>query len=166
MAETAADDRERQQWLTFALVGAGPTGVELAGQVREIAGHTLEREFQKIDSAKARVLLFEGSDAVLGAFGPRPAHRAARTLQDLGVELHLGTRVTGVGADGLTVQDHDGGTTRFDARTVLWTAGVEAPPIAAAPPAQPVPSRTGPDASSSNPTSPSPAIRRSASRAT
>ncbi|MFE4670884.1 NAD(P)/FAD-dependent oxidoreductase [Streptomyces sp. NPDC056723] len=133
MAETAADDRERQQWLTFALVGAGPTGVELAGQIREIAGHTLEREFQKIDSAKARVLLFEGSDAVLGAFGPRPAHRAARTLQDLGVELHLGTRVTDVGADGLTVQDHDGGTTRFDARTVLWTAGVEAPPIAAAP---------------------------------
>ncbi|GAA1250058.1 MULTISPECIES: NAD(P)/FAD-dependent oxidoreductase [Streptomyces] len=132
MAETAADDRERQQWLTFALVGAGPTGVELAGQIREIAGHTLEREFQKIDSAKARVLLFEGSDAVLGAFGPRPAQRAARTLQDLGVELHLGTRVTDVGADGLTVQDHDGGTTRFDARTVLWTAGVEAPPIAAA----------------------------------
>ncbi|MGW6747733.1 NAD(P)/FAD-dependent oxidoreductase [Streptomyces sp. NPDC055006] len=102
MAETAADDRERQQWLTFALVGAGPTGVELAGQIREIAGHTLEREFQKIDSAKARVLLFEGSDAVLGAFGPRPAHRAARTLQDLGVELHLGTRVTDVGADGRT----------------------------------------------------------------
>jgi NADH:quinone reductase (non-electrogenic) len=132
MAETAADDRERQQWLTFALVGGGPTGVELAGQIREIAGHTLDREFQKIDSAKARVLLFEGSDAVLGAFGPRLAHRAARTLQSLGVELHLGTRVTDVRADGLTVQDHDGGTTRFDARTVLWTAGVEAPPIAAA----------------------------------
>ena len=71
MAETAADDRERQQWLTFALVGGGPTGVELAGQIREIAGHTLEREFQTIDSAEARVLLFEGSDAVLGAFGPR-----------------------------------------------------------------------------------------------
>ncbi|MGW1894906.1 NAD(P)/FAD-dependent oxidoreductase [Streptomyces sp. NPDC002004] len=132
MAETAADDRERQQWLTFALVGGGPTGVELAGQIREIAGHTLDREFQKIDSAKARVLLFEGSDAVLGAFGPPLAHRAARTLQGLGVELHLGTMVTDIDAHGLTVRDHDGATTRFDARTVLWTAGVEAPPIAAA----------------------------------
>ncbi|WP_328549149.1 NAD(P)/FAD-dependent oxidoreductase [Streptomyces platensis] len=132
MAETAADDRERQQWLTFALVGAGPTGVELAGQIREIAGHTLDREFQKIDSAKARVLLFEGSDAVLGTFGPPLAHRAARTLQSLGVELHLGMMVTGIDAQGLTVQDHDGATTRFEARTVLWTAGVEAPPIAAA----------------------------------
>ncbi|MER6146648.1 NAD(P)/FAD-dependent oxidoreductase [Streptomyces hirsutus] len=132
MAETAADDRERQQWLTFALVGGGPTGVELAGQIREIAGHTLDREFQKIDSARARVLLFEGSDAVLGAFGPRLARRAARTLQSLGVELHLGTLVTDIDAHGLTVQDHDGTTTRFEARTVLWTAGVDAPPIAAA----------------------------------
>ncbi|MFI6586077.1 NAD(P)/FAD-dependent oxidoreductase [Embleya sp. NPDC050493] len=132
MAETAVDERERQQWLTFALVGAGPTGVELAGQIREIAGHTLDREFQRIDSAKARVLLFEGSDAVLGAFGPRLAHRAARTLQGLGVELHLGTMVTDIDARGLTVRDHGGVTTRFDARTVLWTAGVEAPPIAAA----------------------------------
>ncbi|MGY3205704.1 NAD(P)/FAD-dependent oxidoreductase [Streptomyces sp. TE5632] len=132
MAETAADDRERRQWLTFALVGGGPTGVELAGQIREIAGHTLDREFQTIDSAQARVLLFEGSDAVLGAFGPRLAHRAARTLQSLGVELHLGTMVTDIDAHGLTVRDHDGRTTRFEARTVLWTAGVEAPPIAAA----------------------------------
>ncbi|WP_406471268.1 NAD(P)/FAD-dependent oxidoreductase [Streptomyces hirsutus] len=132
MAETAADDRERQQWLTFALVGGGPTGVELAGQIREIAGHTLDREFQKIDPARARVLLFEGSDAVLGAFGPRLARRAARTLQSLGVELHLGTLVTDIDAHGLTVQDHDGTTTRFEARTVLWTAGVDAPPIAAA----------------------------------
>ncbi|MFJ9541314.1 NAD(P)/FAD-dependent oxidoreductase [Streptomyces sp. NPDC101225] len=132
MAETAANDRERQQWLTFALVGGGPTGVELAGQIREIAGHTLDREFHRIESAKARVLLFEGSGAVLGAFGPKLAHRAARSLRHLGVELHLGRRVTGIDAHGLTVRDHDGRTTRFDARTVLWTAGVEAPPIAAA----------------------------------
>ncbi len=132
MAETAADARERQQWLTFALVGGGPTGVELAGQIREIAGHTLEREFRRIDSAQARVLLFEGSDEVLGAFGSTLAHRAARTLRSLGVELHLSTRVTEVDALGLTVQDQEGASTRFEARTVLWTAGVEAPPIAAA----------------------------------
>ncbi|WP_329176561.1 NAD(P)/FAD-dependent oxidoreductase [Streptomyces sp. NBC_01477] len=132
MAETAADAAERQQWLTFALVGGGPTGVELAGQIREIAGHTLDREFRTIDSARARVLLFEGSDEVLGSFGRPLAARAARTLHGLGVEVHLGTRVTGIDAQGLTVQDKDGATTRFDARTVLWTAGVEAPPIAAA----------------------------------
>lgn len=78
------------------------------------------------------MLLFEGSDAVLGAFGPPLAHRAARTLQGLGVELHLGTMVTDIDAHGLTVRDHGGATTRYDARTVLWTAGVEAPPIAAA----------------------------------
>ncbi|WP_405594636.1 NAD(P)/FAD-dependent oxidoreductase [Streptomyces sp. NBC_01410] len=132
MAETAADAKERQQWLTFALVGGGPTGVELAGQIREIAGHTLDREFHAIDSAQARVMVFEGADEVLGAFGHPLARRAARTLQGLGVELHLGTKVTDVDAHGLTVQDRDGATTRFDARTVLWTAGVEAPPIAAA----------------------------------
>ncbi|WP_331737050.1 NAD(P)/FAD-dependent oxidoreductase (plasmid) [Streptomyces canus] len=132
MAETATNDRERERWLTFALVGAGPTGVELAGQIREIAGHTLDREFRSIDSAQARVLLFEGSEAVLGAFGPQLARRAARTLQHLGVELHLGTTVTDIDDHGLTVRDGDGRTTRFGARTVLWTAGVEAPPIAAA----------------------------------
>jgi NADH dehydrogenase len=132
MAETAADPEERRQWLTFALVGGGPTGVELAGQIREIAGHTLDREFRTINPAEARVLLFEGSDEVLGAFGPPLTRRAARTLESLGVELRLGTRVTGVDAHGLDVLDRDGTTTRFAARTVLWTAGVEAPPIAAA----------------------------------
>ncbi|MHB9863635.1 NAD(P)/FAD-dependent oxidoreductase [Streptomyces sp. YIM S03343] len=131
MAETTADAEERRQWLTFALVGGGPTGVELAGQIREIAGHTLDREFRTIDSAQARVLLFEGSDDVLGAFGPRLAHRAERTLRSLGVEFHMGTMVTDVDAHGLTVRDRTGAVSRFAARTVLWTAGVEAPPIAA-----------------------------------
>jgi NADH dehydrogenase len=131
MAETAADEDEQRQWLTFALVGGGPTGVELAGQIREIAHRTLDREFHRIDPSGARVLLFEGGDEVLGAFGPVLAGRAARTLRELGVELYLGTRVTGVDAAGLTVQDKDGTSRRFEARTVLWTAGVEAPPIAA-----------------------------------
>ncbi|MDX2934754.1 NAD(P)/FAD-dependent oxidoreductase [Streptomyces ipomoeae] len=132
MAETAASAEEQQQWLTFALVGGGPTGVELAGQIREIASHTLDREFHTIDPARARLLLFEGSDQVLGAFGGPLADRAARTLRNLGVELHLGTKVTDVDAHGLAAEDQDGDTTRFEARTVLWTAGVEAPPIAAA----------------------------------
>jgi len=130
MAESATDARDRRHWLTFALVGGGPTGVELAGQIREIAGHTLDREFRTIDPIEARVLLFEGADKVLAPFGDTLAGRAARALRDLGVELHLGTRVTDLDEQGLTVKERDGTTTRHPARTVLWTAGVEAPPIA------------------------------------
>ena len=131
-AEASADPRERSQWLTFALVGAGPTGVELAGQIREIATHTLDREFSAIDPSRARVLLFDGSDAVLGSFGPVLSRSAARTLDGLGVEVHLGAIATQVDEGGLTVRRQDGGTERYDARTVLWTAGVEAPPLATA----------------------------------
>ncbi|MFF7245123.1 NAD(P)/FAD-dependent oxidoreductase [Embleya sp. NPDC008237] len=129
-AEASEDERERAHWLTFALVGAGPTGVELAGQIREIAGHTLNREFSGIDPSRARVLLFDASDAVLAPFGPVLSRRAARTLDDLGVEVHLGTIVTHVDDRGLTVRRKDGGTERVEARTVLWAAGVEAPPLA------------------------------------
>ncbi|MEU6235189.1 NAD(P)/FAD-dependent oxidoreductase [Kitasatospora sp. NPDC047058] len=129
MAETCADPREQQAWLTFALVGGGPTGVELAGQIHEIARRTLDREFRTIDSSQARVLLFEGGDSVLTAFGPTLARRAERTLRGLGVEVHLRTLVTDVDDEGLTVREQ-GRTTRFEARTVLWTAGVEAPPFA------------------------------------
>ncbi|MER5777064.1 NAD(P)/FAD-dependent oxidoreductase [Streptomyces sp. NPDC002039] len=132
MAEASTDPLERAQWLTFALVGGGPTGVELAGQIREIAGHTLEREFSTIDPGQARVLLFDGSDGVLGAFGPVLSRRAARTLDDLGVEVHLRSIVTRVDDRGLTVSHKDGGSDRVEARTVLWTAGVEAPPLATA----------------------------------
>ncbi|MEY9964231.1 NADH dehydrogenase [Streptacidiphilus sp. MAP12-16] len=132
MAEAAEDPQERAAWLTFALVGAGPTGVELAGQIREIASHTLDREFTSIDPSQARVLLFDGADAVLAAFGPVLARRAARTLHSLGVEIRLGSIATGVDERGLTVRRHDGSTERFEARTVLWTAGVEAPPLATA----------------------------------
>lgn len=131
-AEAADDPRERTDWLTFALVGAGPTGVELAGQIREIATHTLGREFSAIDPSRARVLLFDGLDSVLASFGPALSARAERTLRGLGVEVHLGAIVTGVDARGLTVRRKDGGTERYDARTVLWAAGVEAPPLATA----------------------------------
>ncbi|MCX4751531.1 NAD(P)/FAD-dependent oxidoreductase [Kitasatospora sp. NBC_01287] len=132
LAEASEDPRERERWLTFALVGGGPTGVELAGQIREIAGRTLDREFSSIDPGQARVLLFDGSDAVLGAFGPVLSRRAARTLAELGVEVHLRSIVTAVDEQGLTVRREDGGTERVEARTVLWTAGVEAPPLATA----------------------------------
>jgi NADH dehydrogenase len=132
MAETAADAAERQRWLTFALVGAGPTGVELAGQIRELATRTLRREFRNIRPEMARVLLFDGGAAPLASFGERLSGIAARTLDGLGVELHMSTVVTDIDRDGLEARAKDGSTTRHRAGVVLWTAGVEAPPVAAA----------------------------------
>ncbi|HEX3194521.1 MAG TPA: NAD(P)/FAD-dependent oxidoreductase [Streptosporangiaceae bacterium] len=132
MAESAGDPAERARWLTFALVGAGPTGVELAGQIREVATKTLRREYRHIKPQDARVLLFDGGTAPLAMFGPKLSALAARDLGKLGVELHMGSIVTHVDPGGLEVKDHDGTMTRYDAQNVLWTAGVEAPPIAAA----------------------------------
>ena len=132
MAETATDPAERSRWLTFALVGGGPTGVELAGQIRELATKTLGSEFRNIEPEDARVLLFDGGSAPLAAFGKRLSGKAAESLRSLGVELHMGSIVASVDERGLVARDHDGSETRYDAGTVLWTAGVEAPPIAAA----------------------------------
>jgi NADH dehydrogenase len=131
MAESAADPAERRRWLTFALVGAGPTGVELAGQIREVATKTLRREYRHIDPEEARVMLFDGGTAPLAMFGPKLSALAARHLGKLGVELHMGSIVTEADLTGLQVKDHDGHITRHEAGTILWTAGVEAPPLAA-----------------------------------
>jgi NADH dehydrogenase len=132
MAETATDPAARRRWLTFALVGGGPTGVELAGQIREVATKTLRREYRHIQPADARVLLFDGGKAPLESFGPALAALAARDLGRLGVELHMESLVTGMDAGWLTAKGPDGGQKRYEAGTVLWTAGVEAPPLAAA----------------------------------
>jgi len=132
MAETAADPAERARWLTFALVGAGPTGVELAGQIREVATKTLRAEYRHINPEDARVLLFDGGAAPLAMFGPKLSAMAARDLARLGVELHMGSIVTHVDPAGLEVKDHDGTVTRHLCGNVLWTAGVEAPPLATA----------------------------------
>jgi NADH:ubiquinone reductase (H+-translocating) len=132
MAESATDPAERRHYLTFALVGAGPTGVELAGQIREVATKTLRREYHHITPEDARVLLLDGGDAPLAAFGPQLSAKAAATLAKLGVEQHMNTVVTRVDAAGLSVRAKDGTETRHDVGTVLWTAGVAAPPVAAA----------------------------------
>jgi NADH dehydrogenase len=132
MAESARDPAERQRWLTFALVGAGPTGVELAGQIREVATKTLRKEYRHIKPEDARVMLFDGGSAPLAVFGPKLSALAARQLSKLGVELHMGSIVTEADLQGLQVKDHDGNVTRFEAGTILWTAGVQAPPLAAA----------------------------------
>jgi NADH dehydrogenase len=131
MAETLPAPAQRREWLTFAVAGAGPTGVELAGQIRELANRTLAREFHNIDPSEARVLLFDGGATPLASFGPALSARASKHLQRLGVELHMGVRVTGVDESGLEARAGDGTTTRFDARTVLWTAGVQAVPFVA-----------------------------------
>jgi NADH dehydrogenase len=131
LAETAPSPAQRRRCLTFALVGAGPTGVELAGQIRELATKTLRSEFRHIEPQEARVLLFDGGSAPLASFGPQLSGRAAAGLTRLGVEQHMHSIVTGVDAGGLTVRGPDGKVTRHEAGVVLWTAGVSAPPLAA-----------------------------------
>ena len=130
MASTTTDPAERNRWLTFALVGAGPTGVELAGQLRELASKTLRDEFRHLDPNAARVLLFDGGAEPLASFGPKLSARAAKVLQEHGVELHMHSLVTDVDRSGLVVRDASGEETRYDAGTVLWTAGIKAPPLA------------------------------------
>src|SRR5690349_5617759 len=132
MAESTDDPAERQRWLTFVLVGGGPTGVELAGQVREVATKTLRQEYRHIEPEEARVLLFDGGSAPLAMFGQKLSAMAARDLKKLGVELHMGSIVTEADPRGVKVKDHDGNITRYEAGTILWTAGVQAPPLAAA----------------------------------
>ena len=127
MAETTEDPAQRRHWLTFALVGAGPTGVELAGQIRELATKTLRAEYRRAKPEDARVLLFDGGSAPLAAFGPKLSGKVEQALRKLGVEMHMGSIVTDIDLNGLVVRDHEGSTTRYDAGTVLWTAGVEAP---------------------------------------
>ncbi|MDT5336010.1 MAG: hypothetical protein QOD90_1515 [Mycobacterium sp.] len=131
IAETLAPGPERDGWLTFAIAGGGPTGVELAGQIREMATRALANEFHSIEPEEARVLLFDGGECVLGSFAPALAAKAARILEKLGVELHMGVHVTDVRREGITVTPKAGGASEeHAARTVLWTAGVEAVPFA------------------------------------
>ena len=132
MAESATGPAERRRWLTFALVGAGPTGVELAGQIREVATKTLRSEYRHINPEDARVMLFDGGSAPLATFGPKLSALAARDLGKLGVELHMGSIVTEADLTSLQVKDYDGNTTRHEVGTILWTAGVAAPPLAEA----------------------------------
>jgi NADH dehydrogenase len=132
LAESATDPAERRRWLTFALVGAGPTGVELAGQIREVATKTLRTEYRHINPEEARVLLFDGGAAPLAPFGPKLSAKASATLDKLGVEQHMHSIVTNIDGAGLSVRAEDGSVTEYKAGTVLWTAGIAAPPVAAA----------------------------------
>ncbi|HEY7412893.1 MAG TPA: NAD(P)/FAD-dependent oxidoreductase, partial [Vicinamibacteria bacterium] len=114
----------RAEWLTFVVVGAGPTGVELAGTIMELARHTLKRDFRRIDPREARVVLLEGADRVLPPYLPFLSEKARLQLEDLGVEVRTGALVTAVDEHGVAV-----GAERLAARTVLWAAGVAASPL-------------------------------------
>jgi len=123
-AESTDSESERDACLTFAVIGGGPTGVELAGTLAEIARHTLANEFRHIDSRKARVLLVEAGPRVLAAFSEELSAKARAQLERLGVEVHTGSPVTDIG-DGYLVF----GGQRIAARTILWAAGVAASPL-------------------------------------
>jgi NADH dehydrogenase len=130
IAEISIDQAEQREWLTIVIVGAGPTGVEIAGQVRELASRALEGEFRTFDPRSVRVLLVAAVDEPLATFGHNLSRAATRELVDLGVELRLGARVTGVDALGVDVTMKDGSTDRIASRTVIWAAGVQASPLA------------------------------------
>ena len=125
-AEAATDPAERAAWLSFAIVGGGPTGVELAGTLAEIARHTLKDEFHNINPASARVRLVEAGPRVLAAFPEDLSAKAKRQLEKLGVEISLGTPVKDISADGYILGD-----TFMPAKTVVWAAGVAASPLGA-----------------------------------
>ena len=125
-AEGAATEAERRAWLTFVIVGGGPTGVELAGAIAELARHGLAQDFREIDPASARVMLVQSGPRLLPAFPEALSDDAARALQRLGVEVVLDSRVEAVEAAGVTVSGRAVG-----ARTVLWAAGIMASPAAA-----------------------------------
>lgn len=125
-AEAADDAAERAAWLHFAVVGGGPTGVELAGTLAEIARHTLRGEFRRIDPSQARVRLIEAGPRVLATFPERLSAKARRQLERLGVEVVTGAPVGAIDATGYVLAGE-----RIAARTVLWAAGVAASPLAA-----------------------------------
>jgi NADH dehydrogenase len=129
-AEMEPDPQRRVGWLTFVVVGGGPTGVEVAGQIAELARDTLSRDFRSVDPRAGRVLLVEASDRVLTSFPPSLSAKAARSLERIGVTVLLGHTVVGVDDEGVTVKDSGGDSERIPARTVIWAAGVTASPLA------------------------------------
>ncbi len=130
-AESETDPDERAAWMTFAVVGGGPTGVEIAGQIGELASDTLKRDFRTIDPRHGRILLIETAERLLTTFPPSLSRRAARSLERKGVTPMLRSTVTAIDAESIIVQDSGGDSERIRTRTVVWAAGVTASPTAA-----------------------------------
>jgi NADH dehydrogenase len=130
MAEIEQDPELRRSWLTFAVIGAGPTGVEMAGQIAELSRRSLKRNFRRIDPADAQVLLFDGGQAPLATFGEELAAKATREIERTGVQLRMHSRVTDVKPDAIVVQG-PAGEERIICHTKIWAAGVQASPLGA-----------------------------------
>jgi NADH dehydrogenase len=130
-AELERDPDRRGEWLTFAVVGAGPTGVEMAGQIAELARDTLRSDFRTADPSSGRILLIEAADRVLTGFPPSLSTKAERSLRGLGVTPVLDSTVVDVDETGITIEHADGETRRVPARTTIWAAGVTASGLAA-----------------------------------
>jgi NADH dehydrogenase len=128
-AEVTTSEEERKRRLTFVVVGAGPTGVEVVGQIAELADRTLTGAFRTIDPAAARVILVEAAPAVLPPMGPKLGLKAQRRLEKMGVEVKLNTMVTDVDYMGLTVKEKDGDEYRIECAVKVWSAGVQASPL-------------------------------------
>ena len=126
LAELSEDEEEIQRLLTFVVVGAGPTGVEMAGQIAELAHRTLKKDFRRINTREARVILLDAAPQVLPPFGAKLGEKTKTDLEKLGVEVQLGAMVVDVDERGLEVQDKDGTVRRIDAVTKVWAAGVQA----------------------------------------
>ena len=131
LAELAPEGEDLSRFLTFAVVGAGPTGVEMAGQIRELASKTLVGEFRRIDPKQARVILIEGGPLVLPSFGEALGGSARRSLEKRGVEIWTEAMVTEVDSQGFTVKRKDGSTERVESVCKVWAAGVAANPLGA-----------------------------------
>jgi NADH dehydrogenase len=129
MAELATDPAERDACLSFVVVGAGPTGVEVVGQIAELAHRVLPADYRDIDTRQARIVLIEAAPAVLGPFDERLQRYTTRILERMGVEVRCATAATAIDADGITVRSQDG-EERIEARTKVWAAGVQASPLA------------------------------------
>ncbi len=131
LAEAAETAEERLAWMTFAIVGAGPTGVEMAGQVAELAQRILTSEYRSVDTAQARIVLLDSNRRVLKTFPERLSARAEQDLRWLGIDVRLGVRAVGIDPEGLDVMV-DGSPGRITAKTVMWAAGVKASPLGTA----------------------------------
>jgi NADH dehydrogenase len=129
MAELATDPAERAAYLTFAVIGAGPTGVEMAGQLAELAHEALPREYRSVATTEAKILLIEAGPEVLAAFAPKLQHYTRRRLQRMGVDMLLNTAARAMDQSSVTVKGPDGDR-RIPARTKIWAAGVQASPLA------------------------------------
>ena len=130
-AEAEQDTDRRAAWLTFVVVGEGPTGVEMAGQIGELARDTLRHDFRTIDPRTARILLVEALDRVLTTFPPSLSGKAARSLEKLGVTVLTSRTVVDIDGESVTIEDASGGADRIPTRTVMWAAGVTASALGA-----------------------------------